>query len=59
MQHIKSNRDPRWEEEFQFVCEEPPVNDKMQVEVLSKAPIIGIYSKVYLTCHFCKKSVSM
>ncbi|CAL9149366.1 synaptotagmin-2-like [Musa acuminata AAA Group] len=46
--HIKSNRDPRWEEEFQFVCEEPPVNDKMQVEVLSKAPIIGIYSKEIL-----------
>ncbi|WOL18882.1 synaptotagmin-2 [Canna indica] len=43
--HIKKNRDPRWEEEFQFVCEEPPVNDKMQVEVFSKAPSIGIYPK--------------
>ncbi|KAJ8499144.1 hypothetical protein OPV22_009696 [Ensete ventricosum] len=46
--HIKNNRDPRWEEEFQFVCEEPPVDDKMQVEVLSKAPTIGIYSKEIL-----------
>ncbi|URD76195.1 Plant synaptotagmin [Musa troglodytarum] len=46
--HIKNNRDPRWEEEFQFVCEAPPVNEKMQVEVLSKAPIIGIYSKEIL-----------
>ncbi|ONK57457.1 uncharacterized protein A4U43_C09F710 [Asparagus officinalis] len=44
--HIKKNRDPRWEEEFQFVCEEPPVNDKMHVEVLSKPPSIHIHSKV-------------
>lgn len=43
--HIKKNRDPRWEEEFQFVCEEPPANDKMQIEVMSRPPSIGIYSK--------------
>ncbi|PKA46169.1 Synaptotagmin-2 [Apostasia shenzhenica] len=43
--HMKKSRDPRWDEEFQFVCEEPPLNDKMHVEVLSKAPSIGIYSK--------------
>ncbi|CAL9153098.1 unnamed protein product [Musa hybrid cultivar] len=43
--HIKKNRDPRWEEEFQFVCEEPPINDKMHVEVLSRAPSIGIHPK--------------
>lgn len=43
--HIKKNRDPRWEEEFQFVCEEPPTNDKMHVEVLSRPPSIGIHSK--------------
>ncbi|RLN03282.1 synaptotagmin-1-like [Panicum miliaceum] len=43
---IKKNRDPRWEDEFEFVCEEPPVNDKMHVEVLSKAPKKGlIYGK--------------
>ncbi|XP_065005480.1 synaptotagmin-1-like isoform X2 [Musa acuminata AAA Group] len=44
-EHIKKNRDPRWEEEFQFVCEEPPINDKMHVEVLSRAPSIGIHPK--------------
>ncbi|XP_020586414.1 synaptotagmin-2 [Phalaenopsis equestris] len=43
--HIKKNRDPRWEEEFQFVCEEPPVNDKLQVDVHSKPSTIGIHSK--------------
>ncbi|KAJ6813178.1 synaptotagmin-2-like [Iris pallida] len=43
--HIKKNRDPRWGEEFQFVCEEPPVNDRMHVEVLSRPPSIGIHSK--------------
>ncbi|KAG6537042.1 hypothetical protein ZIOFF_002120 [Zingiber officinale] len=43
--HIKKSRDPRWEEVHQFVCEEPPINDKIQVEVYSKAPSIGIHSK--------------
>ncbi|KAK8957104.1 Synaptotagmin-2 [Platanthera zijinensis] len=43
--HIKKTRDPRWEEEFQFVCEEPPVNDKLQVEVHSRPSSIGIHSK--------------
>ncbi|KAL6646718.1 hypothetical protein ACP70R_015412 [Stipagrostis hirtigluma subsp. patula] len=43
--HIKKNRDPRWEEEFQFVCEEPPTNEKMQLEVISRPSSIGIHSK--------------
>ncbi|XP_024317078.1 synaptotagmin-2 isoform X5 [Brachypodium distachyon] len=43
--HIKKNRDPRWEQEFEFVCEEPPTNDKMQIEVISRPPSIGIHSK--------------
>ncbi|RCV06265.1 hypothetical protein SETIT_1G149300v2 [Setaria italica] len=43
--HIKKNRDPRWEQEFEFVCEEPPINDKMQVEVISRPPSLGIHSK--------------
>ncbi|XP_074561615.1 synaptotagmin-2-like [Curcuma longa] len=43
--HIKKSRDPRWEEVHQFVCEEPPINEKIQVEVYSKAPSIGIHSK--------------
>lgn len=43
--HIKKNRDPRWDEEFQFVCAEPPVNDKLHVEVISRPSSIGIHSK--------------
>uniref|UniRef100_A0A0E0C9I3 Synaptotagmin n=1 Tax=Oryza meridionalis TaxID=40149 RepID=A0A0E0C9I3_9ORYZ len=39
---IKKNRDPRWEEEIEFVCEEPPANDKLHVEVLSKPPKKGL-----------------
>uniref|UniRef100_A0A7N0TBL3 Uncharacterized protein n=1 Tax=Kalanchoe fedtschenkoi TaxID=63787 RepID=A0A7N0TBL3_KALFE len=39
---IKKNRDPRWEEEFQFTLEEPPVNDKLHVEVYSSSSRIGI-----------------
>ncbi|OIW14713.1 hypothetical protein TanjilG_33055 [Lupinus angustifolius] len=33
--HMRKNRDPRWEEEFQFMVEEPPTNDKIHVEVVS------------------------
>ncbi|XP_027357090.1 synaptotagmin-2-like isoform X2 [Abrus precatorius] len=32
---MKKNRDPRWDEEFQFIVEEPPTNDKLHVEVVS------------------------
>ncbi|KGN62688.1 synaptotagmin-2 [Cucumis sativus] len=40
--HVKKNRDPRWDEEFQFTLEEPPVNDKIHVEVLSASSRIGL-----------------
>lgn len=40
--HVKKNRDPRWEEEFSFVLEEPPTNDRLHVEVLSSSSRIGI-----------------
>ncbi|KAL5995643.1 Synaptotagmin-2 [Asimina triloba] len=43
--HIKKNRDPRWEEEFTFMLEEPPTNDRMHIEVMSRPPSIGIHSK--------------
>lgn len=44
---MKKNRDPRWDKEFEFMCEQPPINDRMHVEVLSKPPKKGlIYSKV-------------
>ncbi|XP_075509483.1 synaptotagmin-2-like isoform X2 [Primulina tabacum] len=32
---VKRNRDPRWEEEFQFMLDEPPTNDRIHVEVVS------------------------
>ncbi|XP_059653990.1 synaptotagmin-1-like isoform X2 [Cornus florida] len=40
--HIKKNRDPRWEEEFQFMLDEPPTNDKLHVEVYSASSRIGL-----------------
>ncbi|KAL6873706.1 hypothetical protein ACP4OV_013788 [Aristida adscensionis] len=33
---IRKNRDPRWNEEFQFMVDEPPVNDKIHIAVISK-----------------------
>ncbi|KAL0432339.1 UNVERIFIED_CONTAM: Synaptotagmin-2 [Sesamum latifolium] len=39
---IKKNRDPRWEEEFQFVLEEPPTNDRVHVEVRSSSKKLGL-----------------
>ncbi|KMZ70318.1 putative Calcium lipid binding protein [Zostera marina] len=43
--HIKKNRDPRWEEEFEYVCEEPPTNHKMLFEVFSKPSTLGLHTK--------------
>ncbi|KAL9238394.1 hypothetical protein vseg_012822 [Gypsophila vaccaria] len=39
---VKKNRDPRWDEEFKFVVEEPPVNDKLHVEVHSTSSRMGL-----------------
>ncbi|MBA0575081.1 hypothetical protein Golob_027647 [Gossypium lobatum] len=39
---IKKNRDPRWDEEFQFRLEEPPTNDRLHVEVYSTSSRIGL-----------------
>lgn len=39
---IKKNRDPRWGEEFTFMLEEPPTNDRMHVEVTSASSRMGI-----------------
>ncbi|XP_062229617.1 synaptotagmin-3-like isoform X1 [Phragmites australis] len=33
---IRKTRDPRWSEEFQFMLDEPPVDDKIRIEVQSK-----------------------
>ncbi|KAJ8530282.1 hypothetical protein K7X08_037117 [Anisodus acutangulus] len=39
---VKKNRDPRWEEEFTFVLEEAPVNDRLHMEVVSTSTRIGL-----------------
>ncbi|GMG99413.1 hypothetical protein Nepgr_001253 [Nepenthes gracilis] len=35
-QVIRKIRNPRWNEQFQFMIEEPPLHEKIQIEVLSK-----------------------
>ncbi|KFK37065.1 hypothetical protein AALP_AA4G208300 [Arabis alpina] len=37
-----ANIDPRWGEEFTFMLEEPPVREKLHVEVLSTSSRIGL-----------------
>ncbi|CAI9764335.1 unnamed protein product [Fraxinus pennsylvanica] len=39
---VKKNRDPRWDEEFTFMLEEPPLKEKLHVEVLSTSTRIGL-----------------
>ncbi|EPS58120.1 hypothetical protein M569_16696, partial [Genlisea aurea] len=39
---VKKNRNPRWEEEFQFMLEEPPTNDRIHVEVVSTSKRMGL-----------------
>ncbi|KAK1392917.1 putative Calcium lipid binding protein [Heracleum sosnowskyi] len=42
---MKKNRDPRWEEEFQFMLEEAPTNDRIHVEVVSTSSRMSLYPK--------------
>jgi len=44
---MKKSRDPRWEEEFQFLVEEPPTNDKLHVEVVSTSSRSLLRQKVH------------
>ncbi|KAK4481422.1 hypothetical protein RD792_012312 [Penstemon davidsonii] len=39
---VKKSRDPRWEEEFQFTLDEPPMNDRVHVEVISISKRMGL-----------------
>ncbi|KAL5200272.1 hypothetical protein ABZP36_021475 [Zizania latifolia] len=39
---IKKTRDPRWNEEFQFMVDEVPVDDKIHIEVRSKRRGLGL-----------------
>jgi hypothetical protein len=56
VQHVKKNRDPRWEEEFTFMLDEPPTNDKLHVEVVSTSSRMGLlHPKVHnllLNCSY-------
>ncbi|KAF9594777.1 hypothetical protein IFM89_034760 [Coptis chinensis] len=42
---IKKTRDPCWDEEFHYMLEEAPVNDKIHIEVLSKRTVFGFQFK--------------
>jgi len=42
VQTVKKNRDPRWDEKFQFIVEEPPINDKLHIEVFSTTKRMGL-----------------
>lgn len=44
---VKKCRDPVWNEEFQFMLEEPPLEDKIHIEVRSrKSSLFSFLSKV-------------
>ncbi|PIN08527.1 hypothetical protein CDL12_18900 [Handroanthus impetiginosus] len=42
---IKKTRNPIWNEEFQFLLEEPPLQEKIHIQVLSKRTSISFRSK--------------
>ncbi|XVF83192.1 hypothetical protein PTKIN_Ptkin16aG0114300 [Pterospermum kingtungense] len=42
---IKKTRDPLWNDEFQFTLEEPPLNEKIHIEVMSRRTGLGFRSK--------------
>lgn len=42
---MRGTRDPIWDEEFQFMLEEPPLHEKIHIEVMSKRRGISFLSK--------------
>nr|XP_043607386.1 synaptotagmin-3-like isoform X2 [Erigeron canadensis] len=42
---VKRTRDPRWNEEFQFMMDEPPTHDKIHVQIMSKRTRMSFFSK--------------
>ncbi|KAK3134401.1 hypothetical protein QOZ80_6AG0548600 [Eleusine coracana subsp. coracana] len=42
---MRKTRDPRWNEEFQFMVDEPPVDDKIHIEVRNKRRSLPFRSK--------------
>ncbi|KAH9288147.1 hypothetical protein KI387_032264, partial [Taxus chinensis] len=45
---LKKNRDPRWEQDFEFMMEKPPVNEKLHVDVMSKGMGFSLHLKEHL-----------
>ncbi|CAI9091132.1 OLC1v1026070C2 [Oldenlandia corymbosa var. corymbosa] len=41
---IRKTRNPLWNEEFQFMLDEPPISDKLHIEVMSKRTRLGFRS---------------
>ncbi|KAH8961658.1 hypothetical protein BDL97_05G060600 [Sphagnum fallax] len=44
-QVIKKNRDPKWDQSFQWQLDEPPMDDQVHVEVMSKNTGLHVHSK--------------
>ncbi|KAH6804026.1 Calcium-dependent lipid-binding family protein [Perilla frutescens var. frutescens] len=42
---VKKTRDPLWNEEFQFLLEEPPLQEKIHIKVMSKRTSFSFHSK--------------
>ncbi|KAG6573838.1 Synaptotagmin-3, partial [Cucurbita argyrosperma subsp. sororia] len=42
---IKKTRDPSWNEEFPFMLEEPPIKEKIHIEVMSKRTVFSFLHK--------------
>ncbi|CAN1339199.1 SYT3 [Linum perenne] len=42
---MRKTRDPRWNEEFQFMIDQPPLREKIHVEVLSKRTSLSFRSR--------------
>ena len=43
---MRKTRDPLWNEEFQFMLEEPPLGEKIHFQVMSHRSGFGFRSKV-------------
>ncbi|XP_016900286.2 synaptotagmin-3-like isoform X1 [Cucumis melo] len=42
---MKKTRDPLWNEEFPFMLEEPPIREKIHIEVMSKRTVFSFLQK--------------
>ncbi|XP_023533118.1 synaptotagmin-3-like isoform X3 [Cucurbita pepo subsp. pepo] len=42
---IKKTRDPSWNEEFPYMLEEPPIREKIHIEVMSKRNVFSFLQK--------------